>query len=153
RHIPRAARPLALILVSLVVGGALFGGIALAISFLRHHVDTLPALMRQMADILQSTRAWLGGYGEQGIPDGMTDAETIKGAIVVWLQEHAAALKMAGGWFSIGMVRMIMGMLLAILVFFRHVTHHDEGIRGSLSRALVEKVDRFAHAFSHIASA
>ena len=153
KHIPGAARPLALILVTLIVGGLTFGGIALSISFLRHHVDTIPALMRQMADILQSTRAWLGGYGEELIPEVMTDAETIKGAMVVWLKEHADALKIAGGTFSIGMVHLIMGMLLAILVFFRHVTHHDDVLRGSLSRALAEKVDRFAHAFSRIASA
>jgi predicted PurR-regulated permease PerM len=153
RHIAGAARPLALILVTLIVGGLMFGGVALSISFLRHHVDTIPALMRQMADILQSTRAWLGGYGEQLIPEVMTDAETIKGAMVVWLKSHAEGLKIAGGSFSIGLVHLIMGMLLAILVFFRHVTHHDDVLRGSLSRALAEKVDRFAHAFSRIATA
>ncbi len=83
----------------------------------------------------------------------MTDAETIKGAMVIWLKSHADALKIAGGSFSIGLVHLIMGMLLAILVFFRHVTHHDDVMRGSLSRALAEKVDRFAHAFSRIATA
>jgi hypothetical protein len=83
----------------------------------------------------------------------MTDAETIKGAMVIWLKSHAEALKIVGGWFGIGFVRLIMGMLLAILVFFRHVTHHDDVLRGSLSRALPRKIDRFAHAFSRIASA
>jgi predicted PurR-regulated permease PerM len=153
RHIPTAARPIALILVSLIAGGITFGGVALTISFLRHHVDSVPALMREMANILQSTRAWLGGYGQQLIPEVMTDAETIKGAIVVWLQQHADALKVAGGSVSVGLVRLVMGMLLAILVFFRQVTHQEDHLRGSLTRVLVEKVDRFAHAFSRIASA
>ena len=48
---------------------------------------------------------------------------------------------------------MIMGGLLAILVFFRHATHQDEINRGPLARHLVEKVDRFAHAFGRIAIA
>src|SRR5438128_882741 len=71
-----AARPLALILVTLVGGGLVFGIVALLISFVRHHVDNIPAVMTKMADILQSTRAWLGDYGEQLIPEVMTDAET-----------------------------------------------------------------------------
>lgn len=155
RRLPRtAARPLALVLVTLVGGGFIFGVIALSVSFLRHHVDRLPAMMTQMANILQSTRAYLGGYGEQIIPEVLTDAETIKGAIVVWLKEHAEAVRLAGSSVSLGLVHMIMGMLLAILVFFRHVTHHDdESRRGALARELAEKVDRFAHAFSRIATA
>jgi predicted PurR-regulated permease PerM len=48
---------------------------------------------------------------------------------------------------------MIMGGLLAILVFFRHITKRDAIDRGPLARHLVEKVDRFAHAFSRIAIA
>ncbi|MEK6373618.1 MAG: AI-2E family transporter [Acidobacteriota bacterium] len=147
-----AARPLALILVTLIVGGAIVGGIALAVSFLRHHAERVPAMMTKMADILQSTRAWLGGYGEQIIPEVLTDAETVKAAIVDWLKEHAATLKVAGSTVSLGLVHALMGILLAILVFFRHVTHQDEQ-RGALAQALAEKVDRFADAFARIATA
>ncbi len=148
-----AARPLALILVTLVGGGLMFGVTALLISYLRHHVDNIPAVMTKMADILQSTRAWLGDYGEQVIPEVMTDAETIKGALVVWLKEHAETLKLAGSSFSMGLVHLVMGMLLAVLVFFRHVTHHVDHIPGALSQALEQKVARFTAAFSQIASA
>src|SRR5436190_13603581 len=126
RHMPHAAaRPLALLLVTLVGGGVIIGAITLAVSFLRQHVDRIPAMMTEMANILQSTRAYLGSYGEQVIPEVMTDADNIKGALADWLKLHASALKLAGGNFSLSLLRMVMGMLLAILVFFRHVTHHD----------------------------
>jgi len=148
-----AARPLALILVTLVGGGVVFGVTALLVSFLRHHVDNIPAIMTKMADILQSTRAWLGGYGEDLIPEVMTDAETIKAALAVWLKEHAETLKLAGSTFSLGLVHMIMGMLLAVLVFFRHVTHHPDRLPGTLSQALEQKMERFTRAFAQIASA
>jgi predicted PurR-regulated permease PerM len=148
-----AARPLALILVTLVGGGVVFGVAALLISFLRHHVDNIPAMMTKMADILQSTRAWLGDYGEQLIPEVMTDAETIKAALAVWLKQHADALQLAGSTVSLGVVHMFMGMLLAIMVFFRHVTHHATRVPGTLSEALEQKVDRFTRAFAQIASA
>ena len=147
-----AARPLALILVTLLIGGAIVGGVALAVSFLRHHAERVPAMMTKMADILQSTRAWLGGYGEEIIPDVLTDAETVKAAIVAWLKEHADAVKIAGSTFSLGLVHALMGILLAILVFFRHVTHHAAS-RGPLAEALAEKVGLFADAFGRIATA
>ena len=153
RRLPHtAARPLALVLVTLVGGGFMFGAIALAVSFMRHHADNVPAMMTQMADILQSTRAWLGGYGEQIIPEVLTDAETIKGAIVMWLKQHAETVRVAGSSLSLGLLHVIMGMLLAILVFFRQVTQQDH-LRGPLAECLAEKVDRFAHAFSRIATA
>ena len=148
-----AARPLALILVTLVGGGLAFGVVALLISFARHHADNIPAIMTKMADILQSTRAWLGDYGEQLIPEVMTDAETIKAALAVWLKEHAETLKLAGSSFSLGIVHLIMGMLLAVLVFFRHVTHHPDRLPGTLSEALEEKVEHFTRAFAQIATA
>ena len=147
-----AARPLALILVTLIGAGALVGGVALLVSLFRRHAADVPALMTKMADILQSTRAWLGGVGEDIIPDVLTDAETVKAAIVDWLKSHAEALKVAGSSFSMGLVHALMGVLLAILVFFRHVTHHDTH-SGALAGALEEKVQRFADAFSRIATA
>jgi predicted PurR-regulated permease PerM len=148
-----AARPLALILVTLVGGGVLVGVIALLVSYVRHHVDNIPAIMTKMSDILQSTRAWLGGYGEDLIPEVMTDADTIKTALADWLKLHAETLKLAGSSVSIGLVHMLMGMLLAVLVFFRHVTHHADRAPGTLSAALEQKVERFARAFGQIASA
>lgn len=149
----KTARPLALILVTLVGSGLIVGVVALLISFGRHHVNNIPAIMTKMADILQSTRAWLGDYGEQLIPEVMTDAETIKGALAVWLKEHAETLKLAGSSFGYSILHMVMGMLLAVLVFFRHVTHHPDRLPGTLSEALEEKVEHFTRAFAQIATA
>src|SRR4051795_6283170 len=73
-----AARPLALILVTLVGGGVMVGVIALLVSYVRHHVDNIPAIMTKMSDILQSTRAWLGGDGEGLIPGDRDDAHHSK---------------------------------------------------------------------------
>lgn len=148
-----AARTTALILVTLVGGGLIVGAAGLTISFLQHHVDAIPAMMTQMAEILRTTRLWLGGYGHQLIPDVMTDAETIKSGFVEWLKNHAGALKLAGGTFSIGVLHVIMGMLLAIVVFFRHVTQHDDTLRGPLSIHLTMKMGRLSEAFARIASA
>lgn len=151
RRVPNtAAKPLALVIVTVTVGGIVIGGVALLISYLRHHADNIPAMMTKMADILSSTRAWLGGYGEEIIPDIIIDAENFKATIAEWLKAHAAQVKVAGSHVSLGFVHLLMGILLAILVFFRHATHGEAHVRGPLATELADKVERFAQAFSRI---
>ncbi len=146
-------RPLALLIVTVSIAGLITAGIALLATLLRRGAGNLPEMMEQMADILGSVRLWLGGVGRQFIPEVMTDAEDFKAMVMAWLKTHAQALRLGSMWIGIGLVHMIMGGLLAILVFFRHATHQDGATRGPLARHLIEKVDRFAHAFSQIAIA
>lgn len=148
-----AVRPLALLSVAVATGIVITGIIALMVMMLRRGAGNVPAMMEQMADILGSVRLWLGGLGRQFIPEVMTDAEDFKLTVMTWLKTHAQTVRAGGLWLGIGLIYMIMGGLLAILVFFRHVTHHDDENRGPLARHLIEKVDRFAHAFSRIALA
>ena len=146
-------RPLALLVVTSVTAGLIFAAITLTAMMLRRGAGNVPEMMEQMAEILGSVRLWLGGFGHQLIPEVMTDAEDFKHAIMTWLKTHAQTLRAGSLWLGIGLVHMIMGVLLAVLVFFRHVTQHDEVNRGPLARQLVDKVDRFAHAFGRIATA
>ena len=147
------ARPLALLIVAIVTIAAGFGIVALGVSVVRHSAVTIPDMMNQMANILDSTRTRLGDFGDEIIPDVLTDAENAKAAIAGWLKTHAQELRAAGGWISVGIVHMIMGALLAILVFFRTVTKHDDAGRGPLARQLFEKVGRFTESFARVAIA
>jgi len=147
------ARPLALLVVTLTTGAIVTAAIMLMVMMLRRGAGNVPAMMEQMAEILGSVRLWLGGLGRQFIPEMLTDAEEFKLMMMTWLKTHAQTLRAGAGWLGIGLVHMIMGALLALLVFFRRVTKHDAVDRGPLARHLVEKVDHFAHAFSRIAVA
>lgn len=146
-------RPLALLTVTMATAAVVAAAIALLVTMLRRGAGNVPAMMEQMADILGSVRLWLGGVGRQFIPEVMTDAEEFKGMAAGWLKTHAQTVRAGGLWLGVGLVHMIMGSLLAILVFFRHVTHQDEAHRGPLARHLIDKVDRFAHAFGRVATA
>jgi predicted PurR-regulated permease PerM len=146
------ARPLALLIVALVTIAAGTGAVALAISIVRHSAVTIPDMMTQMANILDSTRTRLGGIGDQIIPDVLTDADNAKAAIAGWLKTHAQAIRAAGGALSIGIVHVVMGCLLALLAFFRRVTQHEH-TRGPLARQLFEKVNRFTESFARVATA
>ncbi len=148
-----AVRPLALLMVAVITGAIVTAAIFLLVTMLRRGAGNVPAMMEQMAEILGSVRLWLGGVGRQFIPEMMTDAEDFKLTVQAWLKTHAQTVRAGGVWLGVGLVHMIMGGLLAILVFFRHITHHDDEDRGSLARALVDKADRFAHAFGRVAAA
>lgn len=144
-------RPLTLLVVTLVTGGIVTGAIMLFAMLLRRGAGNLPDLMNQMAEILDSTRTYLGGFGEQVIPEVLTDAEDLKATVVTWLKTHAKSVRAGGLWLGIGALHIVMGVLLAVLVFFRHITKHDLHDRGPLARHLVEKFDHFADAFSRVA--
>jgi predicted PurR-regulated permease PerM len=146
-------RPLALLVVTSTFAALAVTGVALLVTMLRRGAGNVPEMMEQMADILGSVRLWLGGLGRQFIPEVMTDAEEFQRIAQAWLKTHAQTLRAGGLWLGIGLVHVIMGALLAILVFFRHVTRHDEDNRGPLARHLVDKVDRVAHAFGRVATA
>jgi predicted PurR-regulated permease PerM len=146
-------RPLALLLVAVITAAVLAGAVALLIAMLRRGSANIPDMMNQMAEILGSVRIWLGGLGHQFIPEFLTDAENLKATVAAWLKTHAQNVRAGGVWIGVGLIHVVMGVLLAILVFFRHVTHHDEESRGPLARQLTEKVDRFADAFARIAIA
>lgn len=148
-----AVRPLALLVVTTSVAALLTIAIALLVMMLRRGAGNVPEMMEQMAEILGSVRLFLGGVGRSFIPEVMTDAEEFKVVIMESLKTHAQMLRAGGVWIGIGVVHMIMGILLAVLVFFRHATHQDDPNRGPLARHLVEKVDRFAHAFGRVAAA
>lgn len=146
-------RPLALLVVTTATAAVITAAIALTLTMLRRGAGNVPEMMEQMAEILGSVRLFLGGFGRSFIPEVMTDAEDFKLTIMTWLKTHAQTLRAGGLWLGIGLVHMIMGILLAVLVFFRHVTHHDAENRGPLARHLVEKAGRFTEAFGRIAAA
>ena len=148
-----AVRPLALLIVAVITGAVVTGAVLLAATLLRRNAAILPDMLNQMAEILGSVRIWLGGVGRQFIPEVMTDAEDLKAMVQGWLKTNAQTLRAGGLWIGVGLIHVIMGVLLAVLVFFRHVTRHDEHTRGPLARHLVEKVDHFARAFSSVALA
>ncbi|HEX7420134.1 MAG TPA: AI-2E family transporter [Thermoanaerobaculia bacterium] len=152
RRLGSTARPLAVVVVTILTAAVIIGAIALTVTMIRHGASNIPDMMNQMAEILGSVQLWLGGLGHEFIPDVMTDAEDLKLMIATWLKTHAQTLRAGGLYIGMGVVRSIMGILLAVLVFFRHVTHREER-QGLLARHLSEKMERFSDAFARVATA
>ena len=145
----RAARPLSLISATLAASAVLIGAGALLVSMLKAQTSNIPGLMTKMAETLESTRVWLGGMGDYIFPEAVRDAEDLKQIVVGWLKENAAVLKVAGGSLSVALLHIVMGLLVAILVFFRHLRKEERPL-GPLAHHLVDKAKGFANAFSQI---
>lgn len=150
-HGPRlshgAAKFLAAGLLAILASGLTALVIILLVGFLRGHLGDLPALFQRMADVVDQTRAQLLKSGVTApFPDTLRDAEQIQGAASDWLREHAAELTKLGGEAGRLALHAVMGLVLGVLVFFRH----PEREPGPLGAALLERIKRFAKAFEMV---
>jgi predicted PurR-regulated permease PerM len=150
-----AVRPLALLLGTLLGGAAVTGAIMLLLTVIRAQMRNIPALMTQMAEILESTRLLIirvGGYSIY--PEAIQDAEDLKKFAAGWLKGNAEIIGIATETFSLGVIHIVMGLLLAMMVFLRH-TRSQEHIanRGPLAKHLIQKVRRLTRAFTQVVTA
>ncbi len=151
----RAVRPLS-ILAAVVIGtAAVAGASALVFSIVRAQMTNIPALMKKMAQVLESTRVWLMGVGGYELfPEALKDADDLKVLVADWLKEHAEAIGSLGESFSMAIAHTIMAILLAAMVFLRH-RRKDAALptNGPLGFYLRQKVQRFSRAFAQVVSA
>jgi len=144
------AKWLALLIVGLLASGAVTLLVLIMISVLRGHSGDLPALFQKMAEALEQTGTRLRsmGLGTRWM-ESLSTAEDVKAAVTDWFREHSDELKKTGGEVGRLFVHCIMGMLVALFVFFRP---HDGSPR-PLAAALAERIRRFANAFEMVITA
>lgn len=150
-HGPRlshgAAKFLAAGLLAILASGVTALVIVLLVGFLRGHLGDLPALFQRMADVVDQTRAQLLERGLNApFPDTLRDADQIQSAASDWLREHAAELTKIGGEAGRLALHAVMGLVLGVLVFFRH----PERSPGPLGAALLARIERFTKAFEMV---
>jgi predicted PurR-regulated permease PerM len=147
----RALRPLALLTGTVVGAAFVTGAIMLILAIVRAQLRNIPALMTRMAEILESTRLWLvsfGGY--EFFPEAVRDAEDLKQIVVGWLKGNAAIIGITAETFGLAIVHMVMGLLLAMMVYLRNANPQPLALRGPLARHLTQKVAGVTTAFSQV---
>ncbi|MBF0518580.1 MAG: AI-2E family transporter [Nitrospirae bacterium] len=111
--------------------------------FFRNSADSLPVLLKKMADIvdnsLNSLPLWITEY----LP---SDAEGLKTAAAEWLRQHASQLQTAGREAAMAVAHILIGMVIGVLVALNEV-HHDADSCGPLARALTDSVSRLVSSF------
>lgn len=147
-----AAKVVSLALAGLVAGGAVVGGLLLLVGFVRGRVGDLPLVFAKMAEALDSARSGLDrlGFSNVLLPEVADDAAAIKSAAVEWLQAHATELKSFGAEAGRALVHVLMGVVVGLLVFFRH---HESVPDRPLARALHDRISLFVASFDDVVSA
>jgi predicted PurR-regulated permease PerM len=127
--------------IVLLISAAILG----AIAFLRSDVGSLSALLEQLADIVEGSRARLPGWAAEHLP---VNAIELKERAVGWLRTHAGTLQSFGAKFGVGLVHILIGLIIGAMVSLSEARNHDD-VR-PLARALGERVRRLGEAFRRI---
>ncbi len=127
----------------LIVGvGALVVGVS---AFLHSNVSSLPALMQKMAEILETSRAWLPQWLNASLP---ANTQEIQIHLANWLREHAGELQKIGGETLRGLAHALIGVVVGGLLALSEV--NGGVVTGSLTRLLSEHAGRFVNAFRQV---
>jgi predicted PurR-regulated permease PerM len=127
--------------IALLLGLAVIGGIA----FFRSDAGSLDALLRRMADILESWRTRLPAGVVERLPE---DVEELKQAAVAWLRTHAVDVRQGGAEVGRTLARVLIGLVIGALVAL-HETQRPEAL-APLARALQERAARLGEAFRRV---
>ena len=128
-----------------IVALLLATGVLLGLSLLwRARGTALPELFARMAQILDSTRAWLGG---QWIPEELADEDTLRETLTSFLRGHAAELKTAGSHAGKILAHILAGLAIGGLAAFHRAD--PEGPK-PLAAALGARLTHFLTAFEAV---
>lgn len=120
----------------IVVGGLVKAGLWIAV--LLHSGSGLDALWVKIAETIDSANGIFPPWVLASLPSTASD---LKDAVVHWLREHAAELRLAGKEAGVGVVQILIGMLVAALVAVQEVDEPHQ--QRPLARALSERIARF----------
>ena len=146
RKISRELRKIvAVALIATLVVTLLTFAIAGLIAFFRSDAGSLPRLLDQMADTIDSSRSHLPAWLEQRLPENATQ---LRATLTTWLREHSGDLRTIGAETVRAFVHILIGMVIGAMVSLNEARRSNE-VR-PFTRALTERVWRLGNAFRNI---
>ena len=140
------AKVLSALLVGLIAVSVTAGTVLLLVGVIRGRVGELPTLFQKVAETLDVTRTSFRTWGIGDVlPEAMKDAEDVQAFASNWLREHAAAKKASGALGHL-LAHAAVGIVIGLLVFFRHGAPSGR----PLASALVERVKRLQTSFQMV---
>jgi predicted PurR-regulated permease PerM len=131
-------------LVTVIIVGIVLAVLSI-MAFLHSEAESLPQLLKKMADILDRWRAVLPASWLASLPENIDD---LKDFIVGALRGHAGALQQVGAEAGRTVAHILIGLSIGALVAL-HETHAGE-TPGPLARSLQERAMRLSEAFRRI---
>ncbi|HSX76946.1 MAG TPA: hypothetical protein VLQ80_00025, partial [Candidatus Saccharimonadia bacterium] len=131
-------------LVTIVITGIVLAIIGI-VALLHSEAGSLPRLLKQMADILDSWRAVLPASLSEYLPD---DIDDLKDLIVEGLRGHAGAFQKIGAEAGRTGAHILIGLGIGALIAL-HEAHSGETL-GPLAQSLQERAVRLSEAFRRV---
>lgn len=141
----RAGKLAAVVLLAAAVVAVLAGVMFVVVAFLQSDAGSVPRLLQKMAEIIETSRGKLPAWLVDSIPG---DPEKLKAAIIAWLREHSADLRLMGGQVGHVIVHILIGMVIGAMVSLREAVPVEDG--GPLARELRERATRLGEAFRRV---
>jgi predicted PurR-regulated permease PerM len=142
---PEIGKAVAVVVLTLIISAL----IALAVSglmvSLRNGYDSLPELLRRMAEIIEARRDTWPRWLVNSLP---ADAAALQAASVEWLRENAGSLQVLGAHAGRAATYIILGMIIGAFVALRRGRAKTE--LPALARTLYERVTRLGLSFRRV---
>lgn len=139
------AKMIAVAILAAIIVGLLSLAVLSTVAFFRSGSESLPKLVRMMAEILEGSREKLPAGLAAYLPEDIID---LKLGTAAWLRDHAAELRLAGESVVRKLAHILIGMAIGALLALREALP-DQAL-GPLAAALEERADRFGAAFRNI---
>lgn len=141
----KASKTVAFVMLVAVTIGLLTLGVLALISMFTGPSDNVVALLRKMADVVETARTHVPPWVRDYIPSNLDEMEIM---VSQWLRTHARELQTIGEDFGRILAHVIIGMIIGGLVAIGDVTPH--GARRPLARALAERALFLGTAFRRV---
>jgi predicted PurR-regulated permease PerM len=128
-------------LVVAVLAAAIVG---LAV-FFRADAGHLTALLRKMAEIIDSTRGAFPAWMVESLPSG---ADELREAISHWLREHAPEVRLVGAEAGRALAHVLVGLVIGALIALREVVAGST--QRPLAAALIERAALLGESFRRV---
>ena len=140
-----AGKRLAVALLAVFVVAALALAVVGVLAFFRSEPGSLPGLLDQMADIIETSREHLPSWLAQELPP---DADALRNESVAWLREHAGELQKLGAEVGRSFIHALIGMIIGAMLSLQETGRAKS--RAPLTQALSERARRLGEAFRRI---
>jgi len=132
------------LLAAVVIAVIVLAGFGVT-AFFRQGDETLPALVKRMAEIIDGARGDLPTWLLHYFPE---DAEALRLALVDWLRENAGSFQIAGAELGRALTHVILGMVVGALLSLESAV--SSAGEAPLSRAMRARGTRLVEAFQRV---
>ncbi|HAD03256.1 MAG: hypothetical protein A2091_08245 [Desulfuromonadales bacterium GWD2_61_12] len=143
--LPGRAKLVAVAILAAIIVGTLTLAVFSTLTFFRGGTESIPKLIRMMAEIIEGSRDKLPTALASYLPDNVVE---LKGDTAAWLRQHVAEVKVAGEAVTRKTAHILIGMVIGALLALREAL--PEQPMGPLASALEDRAERFGTAFRRV---